>query len=385
MQALLKLNSSNSLTNETQHSKKRKFQVDMSVIPSCLIEEGFTNEESIDSSEVETKIPQYLLCPVCKDILFTPVMLSCGHTMCRDCIVDNNTVTRSRWENDVLICPVCRLLQSDTRPISNFVLNELLKEQYPKLQAKRREERATLQLIKKKLAIYMNSNRSKEIAKEMKIIFSKKKQHRVDSLIKQFAELQWKQPISESEVKYFLASFIPVSIYMNIGSYIVEKQSPSNLVIFLEDNNSEENLKWSSILLVHRSYDVLPQVDPHTPLTQQLTPPPDMTPMPLPPNMTVTPPPWTTTNRGGSSSSRVMETHNMYKRLGALNGIDIGEELNLEKWRNAAAFWINDLDLDKKHFEEMEKEIVDDNDDQMEDQQDIRTMSTIEPRNRWNV
>jgi len=42
-----------------------------------------------------------LSCPVCTDLFREPVLLSCGHSFCRQCVNDHWTSSRSRT------CPVC--------------------------------------------------------------------------------------------------------------------------------------------------------------------------------------------------------------------------------------------------------------------------------------
>ncbi|XP_039540246.1 tripartite motif containing 35-1 [Pimephales promelas] len=56
-----------------------------------------------------------LSCPVCTELFREPVLLSCGHSFCRQCINDHWSSSRSRT------CPVCRQL-SPQPPVSNLSL-----------------------------------------------------------------------------------------------------------------------------------------------------------------------------------------------------------------------------------------------------------------------
>ncbi|KAM9335626.1 nuclear factor 7, ovary-like [Symphorus nematophorus] len=60
-----------------------------------------------------------LFCPICQDIFKNPVLLSCSHSLCRDCL--------QRWWADKLIheCPVCKRRSSRSDPPSNLALKNL--------------------------------------------------------------------------------------------------------------------------------------------------------------------------------------------------------------------------------------------------------------------
>ncbi|XP_053199897.1 zinc-binding protein A33-like [Scomber japonicus] len=58
-------------------------------------------------------------CPICQDIFKNPVVLSCSHSFCKDCL--------RYWWTDKLIheCPVCKRKSSKSEPPSNLVLKNL--------------------------------------------------------------------------------------------------------------------------------------------------------------------------------------------------------------------------------------------------------------------
>ncbi|XP_026102795.1 tripartite motif-containing protein 35-like isoform X2 [Carassius auratus] len=72
-----------------------------------------------------------LSCPVCTDVFRDPVLLSCGHSFCRQCINDHWTSSSSRN------CPVCRQL-SPQEPVSNLCLRNTC-ETYLREQSTRKE------------------------------------------------------------------------------------------------------------------------------------------------------------------------------------------------------------------------------------------------------
>ncbi|CAJ1051255.1 uncharacterized protein LOC120557137 [Xyrichtys novacula] len=60
-----------------------------------------------------------LCCPVCQDIFVDPVVLSCSHSFCKDCL-------QSWWtERPTQECPICKRRSSRTYPPCNLVLKNL--------------------------------------------------------------------------------------------------------------------------------------------------------------------------------------------------------------------------------------------------------------------
>jgi Lon protease-like protein len=66
-----------------------------------------------------------LSCPICLEIYYKPISLSCGHTICKQCLLRSTQLK--------LLCPVCRRVLSDNVSITaeNIVINQLLCELYP--------------------------------------------------------------------------------------------------------------------------------------------------------------------------------------------------------------------------------------------------------------
>ncbi|XP_050924841.1 nuclear factor 7, ovary-like [Lates calcarifer] len=60
-----------------------------------------------------------LSCPVCRDIFKEPVVLSCSHSFCKDCL-------KNWWrEKQIQECPVCKRKSSRSKPPCNLVLKKL--------------------------------------------------------------------------------------------------------------------------------------------------------------------------------------------------------------------------------------------------------------------
>ncbi|KAI3369273.1 hypothetical protein L3Q82_007523 [Scortum barcoo] len=60
-----------------------------------------------------------LCCPVCHDVFRDPVVLSCSHSFCKDCV-------KSWWrEKQTQECPLCKRRSSTSEPPCNLVLKKL--------------------------------------------------------------------------------------------------------------------------------------------------------------------------------------------------------------------------------------------------------------------
>lgn len=74
----------------------------------CANDEDITDRPSL----LETD----LTCPVCKDLFRDPVVLSCGHSFCGECL-------EASWKHqNPNTCPVCRKNCAGEKPIQNRAL-----------------------------------------------------------------------------------------------------------------------------------------------------------------------------------------------------------------------------------------------------------------------
>ncbi|XP_030280880.1 nuclear factor 7, brain-like [Sparus aurata] len=66
-----------------------------------------------------SRLEEDLCCPVCRDVFREPVVLSCSHSFCKDCL-------QSWWaERKRRECPVCKRRYSMDPPLPNLVLKNL--------------------------------------------------------------------------------------------------------------------------------------------------------------------------------------------------------------------------------------------------------------------
>lgn len=70
-------------------------------------------------ASVKTVSVEDLTCPVCCEIFSFPVILSCSHSICKECL-------QQFWKTKkVRQCPVCRRRSSRGEPLCNLVLKNL--------------------------------------------------------------------------------------------------------------------------------------------------------------------------------------------------------------------------------------------------------------------
>ncbi|XP_014498205.1 E3 ubiquitin-protein ligase PRT1 isoform X1 [Vigna radiata var. radiata] len=82
-------------------------------------------------------------CTMCKQLLFHPVVLNCGHVYCQTCVVNT--------DDDMLRCQICQSPHPSRFPKVCLELDHFLEEQFPE-EYRQRRDAIELQQIKVKLA-----------------------------------------------------------------------------------------------------------------------------------------------------------------------------------------------------------------------------------------
>uniref|UniRef100_A0A672M0D7 Uncharacterized protein n=1 Tax=Sinocyclocheilus grahami TaxID=75366 RepID=A0A672M0D7_SINGR len=76
-------------------------------------------QQSTEEEEMDSKSVEGLSCPVCCEIFKDPVLLSCSHSFCKECL-------QQFWKTrDTQVCPVCRRRSSKQEPLSILSLKNL--------------------------------------------------------------------------------------------------------------------------------------------------------------------------------------------------------------------------------------------------------------------
>uniref|UniRef100_A0A671TU18 Tripartite motif containing 35-12 n=1 Tax=Sparus aurata TaxID=8175 RepID=A0A671TU18_SPAAU len=92
-----------------------------------------------------SRLEEDLCCPVCHDVFREPVVLSCSHSLCKDCL-------QSWWtERQTRECPVCKRRSSMDVPPPNLTLNNLCETFLQELNQRASEDLCSLHSEKLKL------------------------------------------------------------------------------------------------------------------------------------------------------------------------------------------------------------------------------------------
>uniref|UniRef100_A0A3Q3WZR4 Uncharacterized protein n=1 Tax=Mola mola TaxID=94237 RepID=A0A3Q3WZR4_MOLML len=73
----------------------------------------------MELNPMASRIEEYLCCPVCRDIFTHPVLLSCCHSFCMDCLKRWWRLKKERQ------CPLCKVVSSKVKPTCNLVLKNM--------------------------------------------------------------------------------------------------------------------------------------------------------------------------------------------------------------------------------------------------------------------
>jgi len=282
-------------------AKKQKVGIDMSRIPASLRNEGYTsgNEEEKTKLVVPSVIPDYLKCPVCKELFINPEMFACGHTVCKLCIERN-------------ICPVCKGI--DVRaPVSNYILNQLIEGQYPEIKKQRQKELDEVVELRKKIDLYPISARYSALTKALTEFITERRVVSYKDIFEHLSTLtipDVKSFPKENELKYFLSLKITDRAFIAaIGEHIVSITDVQTLLNWVE---AKQPAPPKGKKKKHT------QIEPLKMLPLLIA--------------CITRP-------------AVMGMQATYDRLAKLYEIDIGKEIPFDEWKNQPSYWIKGIEL----------------------------------------
>ena len=78
-----------------------------------------SNDADMESGYGSFTVPEYLVCPVCQDVLKDPRILACSHTICRQCLNDDHSgddVSSDDSSPGGLACPLCSKRSNASSP-----------------------------------------------------------------------------------------------------------------------------------------------------------------------------------------------------------------------------------------------------------------------------
>ena len=88
------------------------------------------NDQDDDDVSIHDDQDDYLLCPICKDLLIVPRLYNCGHNVCEECMLLTDKVLdeNSPYTIPIYKCPICRaetMQKWYDRPINNTLIDIL--------------------------------------------------------------------------------------------------------------------------------------------------------------------------------------------------------------------------------------------------------------------
>lgn len=102
--------------NPKNWKSKKTFSFLIKFLNSFIPKKKKKREETENSKTITNvtplDLPEYLKCPICKEMLINPEMFSCGHTICSIC-------TESRPTS---LCPVCKVPTYSHNRIPNYIV-----------------------------------------------------------------------------------------------------------------------------------------------------------------------------------------------------------------------------------------------------------------------
>ncbi|KAL6633963.1 hypothetical protein ACP70R_026634 [Stipagrostis hirtigluma subsp. patula] len=117
----------NSKNNETEKDGENRLQ-DNKIIPS---QEVSCNGNIVDEHSKKVKLED-VSCPLCKELLYQPAVLNCGHVYCISCLSSLNA--------EALKCQLCGSLHPGDFPNVCLDLDHFLEEYFPAQYESRREK-----------------------------------------------------------------------------------------------------------------------------------------------------------------------------------------------------------------------------------------------------
>ncbi|PRP79597.1 LON peptidase N-terminal domain and RING finger protein [Planoprotostelium fungivorum] len=268
--------------------KRKRSGIDMSHVPKSLLDEGFA-----EVNDPDTTVPDYLQCPVCREILVEPEMNSCGHTLCKICVMASK---KSHLLSD---CPVCKCAYSHP-PVPNFVVKQILDKEYPELQKIRNQQLKDMQELSQRITSYPRSSRYRSLNDCFTRTMSEEMIQPVTKIIETLKKKSNLNPHpSDAEIEYYMAWKLNLrfqSEYRDVGQLIFycPGEDVSVYIDWLEHHKSIEYTRWTPVLFfaIYRS-----------------------------------------------------TSYASLKKVADIHQLDIGQKISLDEWLNRPAFWLKGLDL----------------------------------------
>lgn len=202
-------------------------------------------EPSSSDSEQDAAVTfdKHFCCPICYDLLETPLTRSCGHTFCAGCL---RAAKRNR------VCAVCRTKDAATprKLCENIALREAIEATYPEVARRRNARRERGYRLDRLRQRYLPSGRYRFLAHFVRTVMTERRIVELDTFLELLpTDELWAEPVSRDELWFVVERNRLLRVVFGRWVRFKARSHYGSLAEFAAWIASEEALKRDAALL----------------------------------------------------------------------------------------------------------------------------------------